>query len=279
MGRESLDAHDLDALLSGTIAPDDAPPGYGGVAAVLEAARRQGMARPAEPDAELLARLAATARSSSQRLPGRRRGSPSRRKVAVALVTAVAATSGLAAADMIPDIGWDRNPYDTPEPRAPGPGPGPGRPAVSPEFLDLPGLLPSPFGLPGAGAPSSSGGNPGAPAGPSPPSPAPSFGPAPAAPVGAASTPRSARGQGQGQQHRAVGRGRPSGTPVGNGRSNRNGPARASRPGEAPGHGNGNGNANANGNGRGRENPGGPQGGQGEIRTARPGEAKRAGPR
>src|SRR4051794_21344819 len=53
MGHSMLDEHTADRLLSGVLAPEDAPPGYGGVAMLLQAA-----ALP--PTQEELARCAQT---------------------------------------------------------------------------------------------------------------------------------------------------------------------------------------------------------------------------
>src|SRR2546428_263400 len=55
MGQQSLDGHTADRLLSGVLAPEDAPPGFAGVAGLLQAARTP-------PTPQELARCAQTVR-------------------------------------------------------------------------------------------------------------------------------------------------------------------------------------------------------------------------
>lgn len=90
----------MEKLLSGSVAPDDAPPGYGPVAALLEAVKGQRRWR-AEIDPAFQKRMVVAVLSAGQ--PGAvglwRR---SRRKAAVGVIFVVAATSSLAAADVIP---------------------------------------------------------------------------------------------------------------------------------------------------------------------------------
>jgi hypothetical protein len=90
----------VENLLSGSVAPDDAPPGYGPVAALFEAVKGQRRWR-AEIDPAFQKRMVVAVLSARQ--PGAvglwRR---SRRKAAVGVIFVMAATSSLAAADVIP---------------------------------------------------------------------------------------------------------------------------------------------------------------------------------
>lgn len=112
MGRDSLSAGDIEALLSGTVVPDDAPPGYGRVAALLKAAKRRGRG-PAEIDPAIQKRLAEAVTSATQREvagagpPRRIRG----KKAAAGVLVLVAATSSLAAAGVIPKGPFAGLPY------------------------------------------------------------------------------------------------------------------------------------------------------------------------
>jgi hypothetical protein len=104
MQRLPLDAHTADRLLAGSVAPEDAPPGYAGVATFLAAAADSSRAEDLPGESEAVTLLAAVVRSSQIEItrPSRRSIVP-RLKLATAFVTvAIAGTTGLAFAGSLP---------------------------------------------------------------------------------------------------------------------------------------------------------------------------------
>jgi hypothetical protein len=109
MKRLPLDTDTADRLLTGTVMPEDAPPGYSGVASLLAAARSWEAEPSPARDALTMQRFLAEARSS--RTPtstSPRRSSVHRIKLAAALATAaLASTTGLAFAGSLPGAAQD----------------------------------------------------------------------------------------------------------------------------------------------------------------------------
>jgi hypothetical protein len=112
MGRHLLDEHTADRLLSGVLAPEDAPPGYAAVAALLVAVRQPptpqelaAASRTVVAMAEAIAMNAAGAETQS--VQGRRRAGLSRllrpRIAATLMAGALALFGGLASANALPD--------------------------------------------------------------------------------------------------------------------------------------------------------------------------------
>jgi hypothetical protein len=107
-----LDPDTADRLLAGSVAPEDAPPGYGAVVRLLDAAS-------AEPSAEELARegdevgaMVAAVRLSAPSVSTSRRSimpfAPSRPRLAIAgLAAAFVATAGMASAGSLPGAAQD----------------------------------------------------------------------------------------------------------------------------------------------------------------------------
>lgn len=108
MQRLPLDLDTADRLLGGSVAPEDAPPGYADVAVLLAALEPPA---PAEltPDAELLAHLAESPRSSpTAKTRTSRTSILPRFKLACALATfALIGTTGLALAGSLPNAAQD----------------------------------------------------------------------------------------------------------------------------------------------------------------------------
>jgi hypothetical protein len=104
MQRLPLDANTADRLLAGSIAPEDAPPGYGGVATFLAAVADSSRAEDLPGESEAVALLAAVVRSSQPKTTKRRRRSivPRFRLAAAFATVALAATTGLAFAGSLP---------------------------------------------------------------------------------------------------------------------------------------------------------------------------------
>jgi hypothetical protein len=103
----ALDLDTADRLLAGTVAPEDAPPGYAGVARLLDAVWSEPPAKPADEDA-IVAKLAAVVRSTPRSASSPTRGRAKRRitrpRVAAALVAAgLVCFAGLASAGRLPD--------------------------------------------------------------------------------------------------------------------------------------------------------------------------------
>jgi hypothetical protein len=104
MKRLPIDADTADRLLAGSVAPEDAPPGYAPVAVVLSAAAGERVGDELRREEETLAVVAEIVRASlaeRPRLP--RRSFVPRLRLATALVTvALAGTTGLALAGGLP---------------------------------------------------------------------------------------------------------------------------------------------------------------------------------
>jgi hypothetical protein len=105
MQRLSLDVDTADRLLAGSVAPEDAPPGYARLSSLLA------LEPPMEDviaDADFVAMLAATVRSSPTTERPSRRSIMPRIKLAAALaVTALVGTTGLAVAGSLPGAAQD----------------------------------------------------------------------------------------------------------------------------------------------------------------------------
>jgi hypothetical protein len=108
-----LDLDTADRLLAGTVAPEDAPPGYANVARLLEFAAAQPMAEELSRETEVVAMVAAGVRSSSSihSVSPRRFFTPfalSRPRITAAFVAlTLACTAGLASAGSLPGAAQD----------------------------------------------------------------------------------------------------------------------------------------------------------------------------
>jgi hypothetical protein len=106
--RVPLDLDTADRLLAGTVAPEDAPPGYASVARMLDAASDAPTCAELEREAEMVALIAATVRSypRTDSSSSRRSLMPlalSRPRVTAALVAAgLACSAGLTSAGALP---------------------------------------------------------------------------------------------------------------------------------------------------------------------------------
>jgi hypothetical protein len=107
MQRLPLDLDTADRLLRSSVLPEDAPPGYAGVALVLAEVDTGG--EEVVPSEDLVALLAAAVRSSpAQETGSRRRSFASRIKFAAALAAAaLVGTTGLALAGTLPGAAQD----------------------------------------------------------------------------------------------------------------------------------------------------------------------------
>jgi len=108
-----LDLDTADRLLAGSVAPEDAPPGYARVASLLEAASATPGVEELEHEKEVVTILAAVVRSSSHKgRPSHRRPfipfTVSRPRLAAACAAAaLACTAGLASAGSLPGPAQD----------------------------------------------------------------------------------------------------------------------------------------------------------------------------
>jgi hypothetical protein len=106
-----LDMDTADRLLAGTVAPEDAPPGYAEVTRLLEAVSAEPATQDLANEAELVRRVATVVRSSSRIHSPRRSFMPfalSRPRITAALVAAaLACTIGLASASALPGAAQD----------------------------------------------------------------------------------------------------------------------------------------------------------------------------
>jgi hypothetical protein len=106
-----LDMDTADRLLAGTVAPEDAPPGYAEVARLLETLSAEPMSQELAYEAEVVAEVASAVRSSSSTHSPRRSFMPfavSRPRITAALVAAaLAGTIGLASASALPGAAQD----------------------------------------------------------------------------------------------------------------------------------------------------------------------------
>jgi hypothetical protein len=105
MQRLSLDVDTADRLLAGTVAPEDAPPGYARLSALLAV---EPTVDDVVADGDFIDMLAATVRSSPTTERPSRRSIMPRIKLAAALaVTALVGTTGLAFAGSLPGAAQD----------------------------------------------------------------------------------------------------------------------------------------------------------------------------
>jgi hypothetical protein len=109
MQRLPLDTDTADRLLAGSVAPEDAPPGYAGLPTLLAGLTDSPTADDLSGEWETVALLAAVVRSSQpQMTKPRRRSIVPRLKLAAAFATvALAGTSGLAVAGSLPGAAQD----------------------------------------------------------------------------------------------------------------------------------------------------------------------------
>jgi hypothetical protein len=109
MQRLPLDIDTADRLLAGSVAPEDAPPGYAGLATLFAAVADSPAADDLSRESETVALLAAVVRSSQPRMTRpRRRSIAPRLRLATALATvALAGTTGLAFAGSLPGAAQD----------------------------------------------------------------------------------------------------------------------------------------------------------------------------
>jgi hypothetical protein len=108
MQRLPLDADTADRLLAGSVAPEDAPPGYAGVTTLLAAVADSQAADDLSRESEAVALLAAVVRSSQPKTKPRRRSIVPRLRLATAFATvALAGTTGLAFAGSLPGAAQD----------------------------------------------------------------------------------------------------------------------------------------------------------------------------
>ena len=109
MERLPLDADTADRLLAGSVLPEDAPPGYAGVASLLAAARPDDPASwPPREDAALESFVIAARTSPETTTRSPRRSSLHRLKLAATIATvALACTTGLAFAGSLPGAAQD----------------------------------------------------------------------------------------------------------------------------------------------------------------------------
>jgi hypothetical protein len=111
MQRLPLDTNTADRLLAGEVAPEDAPPGYAEVAALVRAAIAEPAAHEVAGEAEVVAMVVISVRSSSSGLSPRRSFMPfalTRPRLSAALVAALlACTVGLASAGTLPGAAQD----------------------------------------------------------------------------------------------------------------------------------------------------------------------------
>jgi hypothetical protein len=104
MQRLPLDTDTADRLLAGSVAPEDAPPGYAGVATLLAAVADSPAAEDLSRESETVTLLAAVVRSFQPKMTKpRRRSIVPRLRLATAFATvALAGTTGLAFAGSLP---------------------------------------------------------------------------------------------------------------------------------------------------------------------------------
>lgn len=99
MSPETLDDWTAERLLRGALPPDDAPPGYGGVATLLAAARIEARTASSMRAEETIAAMAAAVRAHAVAVVPRRR---TKVKVATAASAGLLAMSGMTAAGALP---------------------------------------------------------------------------------------------------------------------------------------------------------------------------------
>jgi hypothetical protein len=109
MQRLPLDTDTADRLLAGSVAPEDAPPGYAGVATLLAAVADSPTADDLSRESETVTVLGAVVRSSQPKMTKPpRRSIVARLRLATAFATvALAGTTGLAFAGSLPGAAQD----------------------------------------------------------------------------------------------------------------------------------------------------------------------------
>ena len=108
MQRLPLDTDTADRLLAGSVAPEDAPPGYAGVATLLAAVADSPTADDLSRESETVALLAAVVRSSQPKMrKPRRRSIVPRLRLATAVATVALAGTTLAFAGDLPGAAQD----------------------------------------------------------------------------------------------------------------------------------------------------------------------------
>jgi hypothetical protein len=108
MQRLPLDVQTADRLLSGSVPPEDAPPGFGEVASLIAAASAVGPASRTREEQTLAMLVAAVRSSHNETNPPPRRSSVHRLKIAAAAATAaLACATGLAFAGSLPGAAQD----------------------------------------------------------------------------------------------------------------------------------------------------------------------------
>jgi hypothetical protein len=109
MQRLPLDTDTADRLLGGSVAPEDAPPGYAGVATLLAAVADSPTADDLSRESETVTVLGAVVRSSQPKMTKPpRRSIVARLRLATAFATvALAGTTGLAFAGSLPGAAQD----------------------------------------------------------------------------------------------------------------------------------------------------------------------------
>jgi hypothetical protein len=100
MSRETLDDWTAERLLCGALPPDDAPPGYGGVATLLRSARTEARTATSIRAEDTIAAMVAATRAHAIAVVPRRRGMKA--KVATAASAGLLALSGATAAGALP---------------------------------------------------------------------------------------------------------------------------------------------------------------------------------
>ena len=100
MSRETLDDWTAERLLRGALPPDDAPPGYGGVATLLQSARAEARTATSIRAEDTIAAMVAATRTHAIAVVPRRRGMKA--KVATAASAGLLALSGATAAGALP---------------------------------------------------------------------------------------------------------------------------------------------------------------------------------
>ena len=102
MSLATLDESTAERLLRGAVPPDDAPPGYGGVATLLDTARTEARTATSARTEDTIAAMVAATRVRAVPVVPRRR--PIKAKVATAASAGLLTLSGMAAAGALPSV-------------------------------------------------------------------------------------------------------------------------------------------------------------------------------
>jgi hypothetical protein len=102
MSLATLDESTAERLLRGALPPDDAPPGYGGVATLLDTARTEARSATSAMTEDTIAAMVAVSRVRPIPVGPRRR--PIKAKVATAASAGLLTLSGMAAAGALPSV-------------------------------------------------------------------------------------------------------------------------------------------------------------------------------